>query len=178
MPIEFQCSGCGNTLRVPDEHAGRQAKCPVCERISEVPLVSRPGDVPRGDDFDLGGGDLPRSGDVSLGADDVPVGGGGIPPLASDNPYESSQTYSSSLLQPHRGGLILTLGILSVLCCNLLGIAAWIMGNEDLNKMERGQMDPSGRGLTQAGKVLGIIAIVLMVLAIVIQGVLFVVGVN
>jgi hypothetical protein len=57
----------------------------------------------------------------------------------------------------------LLLGIVSVACCNLLGIAPWVMANSDLAAMDRGEMDPSGRGLTQAGRVLGIIAIVLMV---------------
>ena len=37
MPIAFDCS-CGKTLRVPDEHAGRRAKCPACNAVVSVPL--------------------------------------------------------------------------------------------------------------------------------------------
>src|SRR5436305_584175 len=36
MPIAFSCP-CGKMLRVPDEHAGRRAKCPACNAIVEVP---------------------------------------------------------------------------------------------------------------------------------------------
>jgi hypothetical protein len=36
MPITFNCP-CGKTLRVPDEHAGRRAKCPACAAVVTVP---------------------------------------------------------------------------------------------------------------------------------------------
>ncbi|MDG2385749.1 MAG: hypothetical protein P8N76_29045 [Pirellulaceae bacterium] len=71
--------------------------------------------------------------------------------------------------RPHRGGQILTIGILSLLCCNLLGIAAWLMANADLQMMDKGAMDSAGRELTVAGKVLGIISLVLCALMIVFQ---------
>jgi len=37
MPIEFRCSGCQRTLRTPDDSAGKQARCPECGAIVEVP---------------------------------------------------------------------------------------------------------------------------------------------
>lgn len=64
-------------------------------------------------------------------------------------------------VEPHRGGLILTLGILSLVICGLLGPFAWYMGSEDLQKMRRGRMDKSGYGITQAGYILGIISTIL-----------------
>jgi hypothetical protein len=67
-------------------------------------------------------------------------------------------------LKPHRGGLILVLAILGLLCCMPLGIAAWIMGTIDLGEMKRGQMDPEGQTLTQVGMILGIVATALGVL--------------
>lgn len=70
--------------------------------------------------------------------------------------------------RPHRGVLILVFGILGLIICFLFGIAAWVMGNGDLREMDAGMMDPSGRGLTQAGKVLGIVACVLQLAGIVI----------
>ena len=36
MPITFDCP-CGKTLKVPDEHAGRRAKCPICNAIVPIP---------------------------------------------------------------------------------------------------------------------------------------------
>ena len=71
-------------------------------------------------------------------------------------------------MKPHRGTLILVLGILGLVICGPLGIAAWIMGNSDLKEMDAGAMDPSGRGTTQAGKICGMIATILMILGLVI----------
>lgn len=73
---------------------------------------------------------------------------------------------NSTQLTPHRGVVILVLGILSVLVCFVFGIAAWVMGNADLKQMDAGLMDPEGRGLTQAGKLCGIIGIALNLLGI------------
>ncbi len=61
-------------------------------------------------------------------------------------------------MQPHRGTMILLLGILA--CCGgcvLTGLPAWVMANRDLGLMSAGRMDAEGRGLTEAGKVCGII---------------------
>jgi hypothetical protein len=61
-------------------------------------------------------------------------------------------------MQPHRGTTILLLGIIA--CCGgcfLAGLPAWVMANNDLPLMDAGRMDAEGRGLTQAGKVCGII---------------------
>src|SRR5215831_9093126 len=44
MPIDLTCS-CGRQLRVADEYAGRQGRCPACGAVLEIPqrdaLVSR-----------------------------------------------------------------------------------------------------------------------------------------
>ena len=69
-------------------------------------------------------------------------------------------------MKPHRGTLILVLGILGLVVCQPLGIAAWVMGNTDLGQMNGGLMDPSGRDLTQAGRVCGMIAAGLMLLSV------------
>jgi uncharacterized RDD family membrane protein YckC len=37
MPIEFACTQCGKQLRTPDESAGRNAKCPQCGTVMQVP---------------------------------------------------------------------------------------------------------------------------------------------
>ena len=61
----------------------------------------------------------------------------------------------------HRGGLVLTLGILGLVICVICGIIAWVMGKGDLQKMDAGLMDPAGRGLTQAGKICGMISVII-----------------
>ncbi len=89
---------------------------------------------------------------------------GGQPPVQPVQAYPVGQP-----MRPHRGGVILVLGIISLLCsCFVAGIIAWVLANSDLREMNAGRMDSSGRGLTQAGKICGIISVVLtlMVLAI------------
>jgi hypothetical protein len=62
--------------------------------------------------------------------------------------------------KPHRGVMILVLGILGFFCCFILGIVAFFMGQSDIKEMDAGRMDPSGRGLTKAGMIIGLISIV------------------
>jgi len=61
--------------------------------------------------------------------------------------------------------LILVLGILSIVCIPLLGPVAWIMGNKALQELDQGFGDPNSRGLVVAGRILGIIGTVLLVLS-------------
>jgi hypothetical protein len=65
-------------------------------------------------------------------------------------------------LRPHRGGTVLTLGILGVI--PILGfipaLCAWVIGAKDLRGMCVDRVDPSGRTITQAGRVLGIVGTV------------------
>lgn len=68
---------------------------------------------------------------------------------------------------PARGALVLTLGILSLVMCGFLGPVAWSMGSSDLAAIDRGELDPGGRGMLQAGRVCGIIASALLVVALV-----------
>ncbi len=71
-------------------------------------------------------------------------------------------------MKPHRGGMILAFGIVGFLCCIIFGILAWVMGNADLKEMAAGRMDPSGEGLTKAGKIIGMVACILAIVGIVI----------
>jgi hypothetical protein len=95
----------------------------------------------------------------------------------------------------HRGGLVLTLGIISIVvaptafCCSIfgvilqvggvaLGITAWVIGRRDLNRMNVHEMDPSGHGTTQAGYICGIIGTIMnaaaaLVLILFVGGMLF-----
>jgi predicted Zn finger-like uncharacterized protein len=73
--------------------------------------------------------------------------------------------------EPHRGQMILVFGIVSLalLACGAMtavfglpfGIAAWLLGSKDLEKMRQGTMDPEGQGLTQAGRICGIVGTIL-----------------
>jgi hypothetical protein len=73
-------------------------------------------------------------------------------------------------MKPHRGTLILILGILGLVCCGIFtAIPAWIMGSADLKEMDAGTMDPEGRGITNAGKICGMIGCILTIVVIVVQ---------
>jgi len=93
-------------------------------------------------------------------------------------PVEPSgaQGGTPSGLTPHRGVLILVLGIVGIACCFICGIIAWVMGNDDLRKMDEGQMNPEGRGLTQAGKICGIISVALAIIGLIIWFIIFAIG--
>jgi len=61
-------------------------------------------------------------------------------------------------LKPHRATTVLVLGIIGIVACFICGIIAWSMGNTDLREMDAGIMDPSGRDMTNAGKICGMIS--------------------
>jgi hypothetical protein len=77
---------------------------------------------------------------------------------------------------PHRGVIILVLGILGLIVCPLIAPVAWIMGKGDLAQIDAGQMDPEGRGMTQAGMIIGIAGTIFLVLSLFVFLLLFVLG--
>jgi hypothetical protein len=84
-----------------------------------------------------------------------------------DDPDRAGPSFARYLprrdLEPHRGGLVLTLGVLSVVLLPiypvsfLLGILAWIKGRKDLRKMQANVMDPTGMANTRGGYICGIV---------------------
>lgn len=81
MPIEFLCDGCQQQLRVPDDSAGKQAKCPNCSAVLTVPVAS------------------PNAPDPTPLIN--PLGAGGASPRgnaaeATPNPYASPSAVSQS----------------------------------------------------------------------------------
>lgn len=74
-------------------------------------------------------------------------------------------------VEPHRGGVMVTMGVLTLVfafCCPFL---CWIIGGvgenmagKDLRRMSRGEMDGAGLGQTRTGKTLMDVGIVLSLL--------------
>jgi hypothetical protein len=171
MPEIVTCPKCERKLRVPDDLLGKPVKCPTCEATftaeaaggavpgpairEESPPYRREEDEPyqpaprprrdRRDDYD----------------DDY-----------DDRPRRRRRPRADS--EPHRGTMILVFGILSIVICGLFGPVAWVMGNTDLAEMRSGRMDPEGEGLTNAGRICGIIGTILLVVGL-ICGVLYVI---
>lgn len=110
-----------------------------------------------------------------------PIPGSYVPDAPSTPMSPLSPGRLGGNLPPHRGGLIFGLGIasLAVLVLGLGGVAfppcclgttlisvglavpAWVMANNDTRAMREGRMDPSGRGLCDAGRICAIISVVL-----------------
>ena len=206
MSIETACPGCQRTLRVPSEHAGKQARCPLCNTIYTVgnveaakPETGLDGDSP---DWRMRTSEGQTYGPVSKSELDRWVSEGRVTGdcelhCVSDNQWQTAEVVYTSLAQrpqtsknasadpsqprsaaryrytePHRGTLILVLGILSwVVSCPVFGIVAWVLGSNDLREMRTGRMNPNGMGLTQAGLILGRIHTMILI-AIVVLGLL------
>jgi hypothetical protein len=143
MPSQITCPSCGGPLRVPEELFGKRVQCPTCQAIFVAEQTgAAPPPLPR---TESAGGESPRP----------------RQPQHADD-YGEYDDYGARRprrrwLQPHRGTAILVLGILSLVVCSPLGIAAWVMGNADLQAIRRGEMDPSGEGTVQAGRICGMI---------------------
>jgi len=173
LSIQFTCQECSNTLVVPDEHAGKNARCPSCQAVNPIPASSTATPA------------APVSPATNVG-DQKPINNpfeDPVPPSGAGSAYSSPMAHAAQYPMqqggykaPHRGGLILGLGIASLLC-NVFavpGILAWVMGSADLKQMKAGTMDSEGYGLTQAGMIIGIIATSLVILALLLYAVMIV----
>jgi predicted Zn finger-like uncharacterized protein len=164
MAEVIKCAHCGAALRLREEYIDQEVRCPSCQetftaRLPEAAVQREP---------------APRR----------PV------PLAEDRPphdFDDDEDYrlarrrrayeearrQRTRVEPHRGGTILAMGIISLcLFCApaigiALGIAAAVMAHNDLAKMHEGRMDPSGQGQTRTGQICGILGVIVTALALV-----------
>lgn len=123
---------------------GKQARCPKCQSLNVVqpaPVEAMQGTY---------GVDNP----YAIGPETVLPAGG---------------VAGRAYLSAHRGGMILALGILSVVfnVAGVPGLLAWVLGSADLKQMNAGSMDPEGRGMTQAGMIIGMIMTILVMVVFV-----------
>lgn len=164
----IDCPGCKRKLQVPADVIGQRVQCPTCAVTfvaqagsaipapgSPPPSSAPPPPAPRMDDdadFDRSSRSRRRRFD-----DD-------------DDYYDDDRDDSRRSrrdMAPHRGDMVLVLGILALLvCAPILGPMAWVMGNNDLAEMDAGRMDPTGRSNTSVGRVLGIVATCMIVAGI------------
>ncbi len=68
------------------------------------------------------------------------------------------QQRQQNYIYPSRSSTILTLGILSLVVCSVMGPIAWAMGNEEMRRMDAGHAPEDQRGSVSAGRICGIIA--------------------
>ncbi len=162
MAEMIRCDHCGTSLRLPEAYVGQDVRCPSCQQVFTAKL-SAPSPVT-----------------PTLPLDEPP------PRLQPRDPvdeeeearlarrrrsYERARLGEMRML-PHRGGIVLALGLGSIfLSCFTgigiaLGVGAIVMASTDLAKMRDERMDPSGRTLTVFGQVCGIIGAAVSALAI------------
>jgi hypothetical protein len=195
MPEVVTCPSCERKLRLPDDLLGQEVKCPTCG-TTFLGEVSRPKPPvaekkPEEDneptyrleskrrsrrsrddeDDDRPSRRRSRRDDDDDDDDDRPSRRRRRRYDDDDDPWARRR-----YLTPHRGATVLTVGILgivvSLLCCPVglvMGIIAVCQGSNDLAAMNRGDMDPSGRGSTLAGLICGVITIILAVLVLVVS---------
>jgi predicted Zn finger-like uncharacterized protein len=149
MPDLMNCPQCERRVRVPDELRGRSVKCPTCGTVFTAPSEAAQGvSEVRTEEEELA--------PTEIYQDESIQSKGELPPGAYEAPQRPRRPRRVDL-KPHRGALILVLGILSIVVCGFLGPAAWIMGSSDLKEIRAGRMDSEGEATTNAGRICGII---------------------
>lgn len=168
MPITVDCPSCNRKLRVPDDLLGKKVKCPTCSTTFTAEEAAAPPPEP------------PVEEEVE---ERVPARRPAAPPPDeyAEDEEEEDEGYERprrrrrrrSYSVPHRGSLVLVLGILSVvgILSIILGPIAWSMGNHDLKEIRAGRMDPEGEGTTNAGRICGIIGTIIGALQVLCCGV-------
>jgi len=190
MATVFSCPGCRVDFPVPDSLVGQQVRCPSCRKLyqsdSQGLTSPPPTEVPSTPTEAITQDELPASARVisdPLGefiscpiCDEKISGHSLVCPLCQE-PVDHRPRWQRRDVVPHRSGVILSLGIFSLIMvlaafCPVfsgvgvgLGAAAWMMGNNDLARILRGEMDPDGQMTTKSGRNCGIIGVILNTLA-------------
>lgn len=159
MPSIVDCPDCHRKLKVPEELLGQMVRCPSCnstftassEIVEQVAITPPAMTPPAGYERPEPVRELEPVAEPAGANRGVPLGAGDYPPRRAPT--------------PHRGTIILVLGICSIVFSGCLGVIlgpiAWTMGNTDLAAIRAGRMGREGEGLTNAGRICGIIGTIL-----------------
>ncbi len=174
MPT-IACPTCGKSLNVPADLLGKKVKCSSCQGVftAEAESAPAPAEEPARRPAPVDDEDRPRR--RPRDGDDLEEE---RPRRRRDEDEDDDRPRRRrGGYAPHRGTLILVLGILGLLFCGIFtGIPAWIMGNNDLKEIRAGRMDPEGESLTNVGRILGMVTCILSIVSLCIGGVIFVIA--
>jgi hypothetical protein len=178
MVDSTECPGCKRRLKLPTEVLGQEVRCPACARTFIASFENQPS-PPEVEEVRAESPALPRSRrDRPEHLAHCPECGATVDRDARrcrrcDTPLDGEDE-EGRYWEPHRGGMILTLGILSALfgtlslCCGVpavaglgFGIPAWVMATHDMHRMRMGVMDRNGMANTQSGQSYAIVGVVL-----------------
>jgi predicted RNA-binding Zn-ribbon protein involved in translation (DUF1610 family) len=147
MADVISCPSCQRKLQVPESLIGQDVQCPSCGAtfIARIGGAAPPSGAPRPQPT--------RPWDTSRRPEDA-----GPPQSGSSaqDDFDSEERPRRRDLAPHRGALILTLGLIGIVIWPAAPFA-WTMGNGDLKEIHAGRMDPDGEGQVHAGMVCGMI---------------------
>jgi hypothetical protein len=89
------------------------------------------------------------------------------PQTPASSPSHTRYPQAGAGYQPHQAGLCLGLAIAGwVTCCFFLDIAALILASKEIQEMDAGRKDPSGRGMAKAAQIISGIHLGLQALSI------------
>lgn len=71
----------------------------------------------------------------------------------------------------------LVLGILGLVLCQILAPFAWYIGNKEVDAIDAGRRPPENRGTGNAGRILGIIGSVLLILGLLVGALILFLGI-
>jgi hypothetical protein len=94
----------------------------------------------------------------------------------SEYPQQPPPGYGYAPDHP-RATVILVLGILSLVICQILGPVAWVMGNSAIKEIDSSGGALGGRGTTNAGRICGIVATVLLLLGVLFGVILLIIAI-
>ncbi|MBI2807182.1 MAG: hypothetical protein HYX68_19545 [Planctomycetes bacterium] len=183
------CPECKKHLQVPDELMGKKVQCPECKHTftatapgegdhsktgttSSAPPPPPPSSPAWEKDDDRSSSKGRKRSDDGYDIEKRRDDDDDDDEDDDDRPRRrkrrrSSYPVSRGNYVPHRGGMILAFGIISIVTSIFIfGIIAWIMGNNDMEEIRAGRMDPEGEGMTQAGRIIGMISTILGIIGI------------
>jgi hypothetical protein len=163
MPEVLTCPKCDRKLQVPENLMGHDVQCPTCGAtfLAQLGGSPAPSAAPAPQPSSSRALDRPRRREFDDDDDDE-----------FDDDYRERPRMRRRRrhdYEPHRGSLIMTLGIISLFFAHIiLGPIAWIMANHDLEAMRLGKMDPEGESATNTGRICGMISTILGIIGIVV----------
>ncbi len=89
-------------------------------------------------------------------------------PYGAQQPYQGGQQWGSPRPKHPKSTTVLVLGILGLVLCQILAPFAWVMGNRAVAEIDANPGVYEGRGEAQAGRILGIIGTVFLILYVLI----------
>jgi predicted Zn finger-like uncharacterized protein len=162
---QVNCPECRRKLRVPEELAGQQVQCPTCGHVFTA-ILEAPAPLPSGEDEPA----PPTSLIIPRAEEDEDGNRPRRRRVRDEEDMEDDDDWRRGPRRdqlPHRGGVVLALGIIALAMLFpfgiILGPIAWILGNKDLGEIRAGRMDYQGEGLTNGGRICGMIATLLSV---------------